>query len=542
MDEYTPEAIVNRDEPVPVVSVGKQRDESDPKPSAAGHQRSASAAGRSLQDKLFAKLLQQVIPTEDVHDDSVAVGDKRPVDPKRPAFSLPLMANNFRRFNARIGIVFSFQTRVERLLTWRKSSHTISFLFIYSFICLDPHLLVIIPIASVLLFVMVPAFLARHPPPPSTSTSSITPYYSYQGPALAPAKTIKPAPETSKDFFRNMRDLQNVMADFSDIHDATVSAFAPMTNFSNEKLSSVFFLLCTMITALLFLTAHLLPWRYILLVGGNAAILSSHPSLQELFQNIAGDLTNETAGQAPKGYSIEKNDTMDVLGLSLPSSPSATMSSLRSLADISLDTYPEEREVEIFEIQYRSLAPYSNSQWDHFLFSPMPYDPLSPLRIAGDRPKGCRFFEDVQPPPGWAWKSKKWELDLDCREWVVERMITGVGFEVSEGVSEESAANDEIGGWVWDLPSSTSNRDNSGVTNALGYEDFDSDLKSSVKGEIKKVKRKGKGRASQDFEEKGGTGLSVMGEWRRRRWARIVHRTSMPSDSDKGQTAGEGRD
>ncbi|KAB8236109.1 PEX28-32 family peroxisomal membrane protein [Aspergillus alliaceus] len=542
MDEYTPEAIVNRDEPVPVVSVGKQRDESDPKPSAAGHQRSASAAGRSLQDKLFAKLLQQVIPTEDVNDDSVAVGDKRPVDPKRPAFSLPLMANNFRRFNARIGIVFSFQTRVERLLTWRKSSHTISFLFIYSFICLDPHLLVIIPIASVLLFVMVPAFLARHPPPPSTSTSSITPYYSYQGPALAPAKTIKPAPETSKDFFRNMRDLQNVMADFSDIHDATVSAFAPMTNFSNEKLSSVFFLLCTMITALLFLTAHLLPWRYILLVGGNAAILSSHPSLQELFQNIAGDLTNETAGQAPKGYSIEKNDTMDVLGLSLPSSPSATMSSLRSLADISLDTYPEEREVEIFEIQYRSLAPYSNSQWDHFLFSPMPYDPLSPLRIAGDRPKGCRFFEDVQPPPGWAWKSKKWELDLDCREWVVERMITGVGFEVSEGVSEESAANDEIGGWVWDLPSSTSNRDNSGVTNALGYEDFDSDLKSSVKGEIKKVKRKGKGRASQDFEEKGGTGLSVMGEWRRRRWARIVHRTSMPSDSDKGQTAGEGRD
>ncbi|KAB8274859.1 Peroxin/Dysferlin domain-containing protein [Aspergillus minisclerotigenes] len=542
MEEYTQDAIVNRDEPVPVISVGKQRDEArDSKPSA-GHQRSTSGAGRSLQDKLFAKLLQQVIPAEDVNDDSVVVGDKRPVDPKRPAFSLPLMANNFRRFNARIGIVFSFQTRVERLLTWRKSSHTFSFLFVYSFVCLDPHLLVIIPIASILLFVMVPAFLARHPPPPSTSTSSITPYYSYQGPALAPAKTIKPAPETSKDFFRNMRDLQNCMADFSDIHDATVSAFAPLTNFSNEKVSSVVFLVCTIITALLFLTAHLLPWRYILLVGGNAAILSSHPSLQELFQNIAGDLTNEPARKAPINPNNGKKDTMDVLGVSLPSSPSATMSSLRSLADISLDTYPEEREVEIFEIQYRSLAPYSDSQWDHFIFSPMPYDPLSPLRIAGDRPKGCRFFEDVQPPSGWAWKSKKWELDLDCREWVVERMITGVGFEVSESVSEENMANDEIGGWVWDLPSVTSYRDSSGVNAALGYEEFDSDLKSSVRGEIKKVKRKGKGRVSQDYEEKGGTGPSVMGEWRRRRWVRIVHRTSMPTESDKAYPASEDRD
>ncbi|KAB8072739.1 Peroxin/Dysferlin domain-containing protein [Aspergillus leporis] len=540
MDEHTSDVIANRDVPIPVISVGKQRGESkDPKPSAV-HQRSTSGAGRSLQDKLFAKLLQQVIPAEDVDNDSVVMGDKRPVDPKRPAFSLPLMANNFRRFNARIGIVFSFQNRVERLLTWRKSSHTFSFLVIYSFVCLDPHLLVIIPIASILLFVMVPAFLARHPPPPSTSTSSITPYYSFEGPALAPAKTIKPAPETSKDFFRNMRDLQNCMADFSDVHDATVSAFAPLTNFSNEKLSSVVFLLFTVITVLLFVSAHLLPWRIILLVGGNAAILFSNPSLQDFFQSVAGDFTNGTARHTSKGPTAEKKDAMDILGLSLPSSPSATMSSLRSLADISLDTYPEEREVEIFEIQYRSLAPYSNSQWDHFLFSPMPYDPLSPLRIAGDRPKGCRFFDDVQPPSGWAWKSKKWELDLDCREWVVERMITGVGFEVS--ASEDSATSDEIGGWVWDLPSATSYRDSDGVNTALGYEDFESDLRSSLKGEIKKVKKKGKGRASQDYEEKGGAGAPVMGEWRRRRWARIVHRTSMPSESDKRQTANEDRD
>lgn len=263
----------------------------------------------------------------------------------------------------RIGIVFHFQNQVERLLSWRKSSHTFSFLFIYSFICLDPNLLVVLPITVILLFIMVPAFAARHPPPPSMSTSSTTPYYSYQGPALAPAKTIKPASETSKDFFRNMRDLQNVMADFSDVHDATVSLFAPITNFSNEKLSSIIFLVLTITAALLFLTAHLLPWRFILLLGGNAAVLSNHPGLQEFLQNLLGDSSGAVKADL-QAERAEKKKTLDMYGLSMQSNPSAAVSLLDSLADISLDSYPEEREVEIFEIQNRSLAPYSS----HYMY------------------------------------------------------------------------------------------------------------------------------------------------------------------------------
>lgn len=46
--------------------------------------------------------MQQVVPVENVQDESVSVGAKNvPSDTKRPAFSLPVMGNNFRRFNAR---------------------------------------------------------------------------------------------------------------------------------------------------------------------------------------------------------------------------------------------------------------------------------------------------------------------------------------------------------------------------------------------------------------------------------------------------------
>ncbi|KAJ5683426.1 hypothetical protein N7462_006591 [Penicillium macrosclerotiorum] len=518
MDGYTPEALVNREDLAPLLSISKPRRQRNGSPDSA-HSRSSSQSKNSIQDRLFAKLLQQVIPTDDDNPNDSPSGDKTAMaSPKKPAFSLPLMTNNFRRFNARIGVVFLFQTRVERLLSWKTPTHTLSFLFVYSFICLDPHLILVLPLVVLLLFIMVPAFITRHPPPPSTSTSSITPYYSYEGPALAPARTIKPASETSKDFFRNMRDLQNCMADFSDVHDATISVFAPLTNFSNEKLSSTIFLGCTVATAALFLMAHLLPLRLIMLAGGNAAILSSNPKVQlfckGLMQDVGGLSDLESSD-------IQDDENKELFGASVPKDPSAAMSAMEQLADISLDTDPEEREVEIFELQHRASGT-SESGWENFLFSPQPYDPLSPARIAGDRPRGCRFFDDVRAPSGWKWKSKKWELDLDCREWVVERMITGVGFEVPGVTPEGSAIIDEVGGWVWDLPNETStSREEDDEMTTMAYGDLPLDSPS---------KHKSKTKSAGDWEEASSTPYGV-GEWRRRRWVRIVQRMNLPPAS-----------
>lgn len=420
----------------------------------------------------------------------------------------------------RIGIAFVFQARMIRLFSWRNPTQTWSFLAIYSFICLNPYLLTVLPLALVLLYIMVPAFLARHPPPPSTSTLGTTPYYSYGGPALAPAKTIKPASETSKDFFRNMRDLQNSMADFANLHDALVASISPLTNFSDETLSSTVFLLLTFVTASLFLVAHVLPWSLIFFIGGNAAILSSHPTVQDFFnygKDSHEDQSTEHKGQKPS----VKGET--------PLKPAASLTqALGPVANISLDSAPEEREVEIFELQHRSTSSLSaSSVWETMLFSPLPYDPLSPSRIAGDRPRGCRFFEDVQAPSGWAWKGKKWELDLECREWVVERMITGVGFEVPGNGTLGNNDDGQIGGWVWDLPQAeTDSFMNDDDFSMMAYGDL-RETTSSTKQELmfNKSDVKVKGGEGRDWDET--MQVQKTGAWRRRRWVRVVHRVGV---------------
>ncbi|PGH12163.1 hypothetical protein AJ79_04457 [Helicocarpus griseus UAMH5409] len=547
MDEFTAEAFVNREDPIPVISITPRSSEESNYPiekgSSSDSVKSGLSANRlkqkiqdvktksdwtpglSLQERLLAKLWQQVIPMDGSSEEPDTVKKPSTVQIDRPAFSLPVMSTNFRRFNARIGIVFLFQARVINVLSWKTPTHTLSFLCVYSFICLNPYLLTILPFAVFLLFIMVPGFLARHPPPPpSASTSSTTAYYSYDGPALAPAQTIKPVSETSKDFFRNMRDLQNSMADFANLHDATVSLLSPATNFSNETFSSTLFLMLTILTAALFPTAHLIPWRMLCLVGGNAAIIGGHPSVAAFMEKLAQQVKEacEEVKDA-KGYVYATT-----FGIPIPTSPSALTTLLKSAAAISLDTYPEEREVEVFELQHKSVSPYTEtSEWETFVFTPTPYDPLSPSRIAGDRPRGTRFFEDVKPPPGWEWKGKKWQLDLECREWVIERMITGVEFEVPG--SNASAIGEEVGGWVWDLPFHPPDEDAYNAADDLAFGDY-----CQTNGKSKSAKKedpKGKGKmVKRDFEE-SLAGANGTGEWRRRRWVRVVQRISVDDGS-----------
>ncbi|KAI9850509.1 MAG: hypothetical protein M1838_005573 [Thelocarpon superellum] len=475
--EYTIETFANRDEPVPLLTVSGSDDDPAPSDSPRSKRRQLKKVlarswtkgrpqepqdatedpkpelGVGLQDRLFARILQQIIPSEDM-DSSASVADSALADKGlvRPSFSLPLMTSNFRRFNARIGVVFVFQNRMIRLLSWRVPTHTWSFLAVYSLVCLNPYLLPILPILAVLLSIMVPSFVVRHPPPPTTLP--VTSYHA-TGPAIAPPPSVKPVSEMSKDFFRNLRDLQNSMDDFAVGHDHIVNLVAPLTNFANESLCSAIFLFLAALAGALFLTSHLLPWRAMFLGAGWLSTALGHPSVQRMVVSVHREHVRPQERRAKSWLTAWIEN------------------------DILLDASPETREVEVFELQRRSGA----GEWEEWVFSPSPYEPLSPARITGSRPNGTRFFEDVQPPGGWQWSDKKWTLDLLSSDWVEERLITGVEVE-TEGQR-----------WVYDL-----------MSDDEGSEDSD----------ISTGRRKVPAASSLATKK---------GSWRRRRWVRLVQQT-----------------
>ncbi|KAI9793458.1 MAG: hypothetical protein M1833_000744 [Piccolia ochrophora] len=485
MDRHDPDAFVNRDDPIPTIAISDHDETTSGSETKPGKRRrlrtklSASGlkgrvqdgqaekgTGASLQDRMFAKLLQQLVPMDDLEQNQDTTDRRSSKYVSRPGFSLPLMTSNFRRFNARIGIVFVFQNRLIRLLSWKMPTHTLSFLALYSFLCLNPYLLSVLPLAATVLFVMVPSFIVRHPPAP---TDLPTDSYSAHGPPVAPPRDVKPVSEMSKDFFRNMRDLQNSMEDFSRIHDTVLKMVAPPTNFSNEILSSTIFLFLFATACIMFIASHLLPWRAIFLVAGWTATCLGHPTLQHAFLTTHEDHLRPRERQAESWL----NSWME--------------------RDITLDIAPEQREVEIFELQRHS----GGGEWESWIFSPSPYDPLSSERVSGSRAKGTRFFEDVQPPHGWEWRDKKWTLDLSSREWVEERMITGVEIE-TEGER-----------WVYDL----SYQDESGEFDGYGEQNI-----------VIEPRKKSKGKESRTGWDEG-IRSGQRGEWKRRRWVRYVSRS-----------------
>ncbi|SPN97386.1 related to PEX29 Peroxisomal integral membrane protein, involved in regulation of peroxisome size and number [Cephalotrichum gorgonifer] len=476
MDEYTANLFVN-DDTTSAADASSDREDNPPSDAESHATPSKGLRGRvaalrdkaGVQDRLLEKLLQQVIPHDDAGGQNPMFGySEGAAQSQRPPFNITTMSNNFRRFNVRIGVMFKFQGHVERLLTWRKTSHTLSFLGVYTFVCLDPYLLSVLPLSILIVGVLIPSFLARHPAPPS-ATQIATEHslrYSPRGPPTAPAMTVKPVKELSRDFFHNMRDLQNSMEDFTVLHDLVIGAVVPLTNFSDEALSSGLFLALFVGCVTMSIAAHLLPWRLIFLVAGWAVVASSHPAVARA---LASAQRTHLDPQVDKTRGLLDRWISD---------------------DIILDSAPETREVEIFELQRLSPA----GEWEPWLFSPSPYDPLSYHRLAGERARGARFFEDVIAPDGWEWSEKKWALDLWSRDWVEERIITGVEVE-TEGER-----------WVYDIYDENESR--TGVVDHATEEEQNA-AAEAVRG--------------PSWEE-GWDGMGRRGEWRRRRWVRLVKR------------------
>src|ERR1051325_5002397 len=143
-----------------------------------------------------------------------------------------------------------------------------------------------------------------------------------------------------------MRDLKNCMEDFTRVHDAVLAFLTPLTNFSNENLSSMLYILLLLVSCTLFISAHLLPWRFIFLLAGYTFTALGHPAVQGLLATPQNEQLLSDAEHEGRSFLLTL-----------------------SRSDIELETSHETREVEIFELQHRALHD-EHGEYEGFMFSP----------------------------------------------------------------------------------------------------------------------------------------------------------------------------
>nr|XP_018265564.1 uncharacterized protein I303_01934 [Kwoniella dejecticola CBS 10117]OBR87722.1 hypothetical protein I303_01934 [Kwoniella dejecticola CBS 10117] len=261
----------------------------------------------------------------------------RELSTQREGLSLPLVSNNFRRFMTRVGPIFWLQDRIEEVLFWRKPIWTWAWMMLWTFICFQPRILLLLP-SFILILILLhihekttpldsllgtsiqPSTMtdrknALHPPSPDPSANSGKSHDSSSSNAGQGSfststtrdaegenveKVVVPPKETesSVDIYMNLQAIQNLMGLVSDGYDylaPKLSSFQnPNPNANTNTISTVTTLPLTFTHILLVLLPPtvLLPLTpsflipYLLLPLGIVPPLAFHPNLTSAIYSI----------------------------------------------------------------------------------------------------------------------------------------------------------------------------------------------------------------------------------------------------------------
>lgn len=232
----------------------------------------------NIQENLIATVLSSLVP---VSSDQQKPGKRSNLENRDP-LSLPQLTTNFRKFSSRIGIVFELQACVSQIYTWNNPRETVGYGMIYTFVVLHPTLLLALPFVAVLFCLLVPSFLQLHPPPPSNIP--LPPDLDSWSTSSGNAKKFGGTAE-GKDFLDNMRDIQNVMKDYTEAYDQASRIITDYTNFAKEKESSAVLATCLLSSCLMMLFP-VVPLRLLTLLMGWIVICSGHPQFKHIVQQL----------------------------------------------------------------------------------------------------------------------------------------------------------------------------------------------------------------------------------------------------------------
>lgn len=388
----------------------------------------------TLKDHIVDKLIENVLSVSLPSSTAVQSNDvlnntiEKPAIPSdEPDFSLSILASNLRKLNARTGLLLILPATISHILSWHQPTLTLSMLMLYSYICFYPFLLSALPALLVLVGVLIPGYDYRHP-----SSQNLLPARFYKHNSVIEAETERleiqemievqlkrQKAENEKVLVERLRDLQNRLGRLVEAFDKLEHFVNHVGSFKDERRASATYLFLMMLIFSTTYFASFVPPHLAILSLGWIIVVYSHPVIKVKVQKFLKNYFEQESVVVTAIKSLEKTEVI-------------------------IDFEPEEREVELFELQRVGLTP---RQWVPWLYTPIIYEPQSPLRKRHARPPGTRFLEDAQPPIGWFFKEDEpWVLDTKTKGWVSQRGIRFVELDLENSWAYDYK-DDERGEW-----------------------------------------------------------------------------------------------
>lgn len=398
---------------------------------------SASDWYDNFTDRLVEKVVETALPTA-----SMNLSGSNPrlqFMKERPPLSIPILSKNFRRMTSRMGIVYDIYYTALQFASWRRPSFTLSILLIYSYCCLYPRTILTVPFLFLAYGIMSPAYISRHPPDPSGLEYQNTPA---SGPPLNRAPVPKPVPDISREFYMNVTDTQNLMAEYADVYDFFASRLAVSAYFADESRSAIVFFASLALAILSYFSGPLLillPWGTILTaLGWFAAIYFYNCFETPQSRSTASQKARRESDESDEVKKKRRSSSSSLVnippGVTMLVEQNARAAEQRARGLISrldsavhrefpFDETAPHKEVEIFEVQ---LYEHDVQHWSVSSFLSEPQIFRRFLQPELQQPiNGASNINDVLAPNGWVFPSgSSWNLDFLPEEWTMNRAVT----------------------------------------------------------------------------------------------------------------------
>lgn len=445
-------------------------------------------------DSLLERVLKHAIPA----DEQILFEEKLndPERTKRPGLSFKILASNFKKLSSKMGAFFEIQYGMIHVITWKKPTKTLSFLVLYTAICLWPHLVLALPLLFLMFGIMIPGYIHRHPMPTpelikvkkrgqslldffnlsldssifmdllgeeyhedrpdsdilssKSSDTNITSTVFTQKPISASSVSTASGDtneviekkkrahyaKSQVSLMINMRDLQNLTTDVLSGLQAAESFWFETAGFKDERLSTFMFYGVIVASSVILFLGSYIPWRLIFIQSGWIGITLCHPNSKKYLMTLK---KNQQIAKL-KARAQEPKTEEEPVKIEKEEDSGTIKRFERN--DIIIDDSPELRTVEVFELQVKSLT---KNTWSFYLYSTKLFSHKDHLRMAGKKPSGVTHLSKVVPPPDWKFDvgyENNWIIDNDP-----EKFLKSRSYDVSQFKLEEAGKD----GWIYDV-------------------------------------------------------------------------------------------